>query len=218
VCASTAPPSFAPVLWAELIDAWGLSADEAASVDRREGTSCSACGAHLRSWGLAAAVLSSVEWSGSLRSWVETAPPCRLLEVNRAGDLTQWLSQLSRHELVEYPRVDMQHLPFAAGSWDLVVHSDTLEHIDDPCAGLRECRRVLVAGGSLCFTIPIVPGRLSRSRKGMVPSYHGTEAEPAYLVATEYGADFWVSVLRAGFSELRIVASQGHDAIALVAR
>lgn len=98
------------------------------------------------------------------------------------------------------------------------MHSDTLEHVDDPSAGLRECRRVLVAGGSLCFTIPIVPGRLSRSRKGMSPSYHGTEADSAYLVATEYGADFWVSVLGAGFSELRIVANQGPDAIALIAR
>jgi SAM-dependent methyltransferase len=211
-------PSFTPVLWPELIDAWGLSTEEAASVDRREGTSCGACGAHLRSWGLAAAVLACVESGGSLAEWVATAPSCRMLEINRAGDLTQWLARLPCHELVEYPQVDMRRLPYADSCFDLVVHSDTLEHVEDPSAGLRECRRVLDVGGSLCFTIPIIPGRLSRSRKGMPPSFHGTEAEPAYLVATEYGADFWVGVLAAGFSELRIVATQGTDAVALIAR
>jgi SAM-dependent methyltransferase len=218
VCASAAPPRFTPVLWEELVDAWGLSADEAASVDRREGTSCGMCGAHLRSWGLADALLSSVGWEGSLASWVASAPPCRLLEINQAGDLSEWLARMPNRELVEYPEVDMQHLPFADASWDLVVHSDTLEHVDDPIAALRECRRVLVAGGSLCFTIPIIPGRLTRSRRGMAPSFHGTERDPAYLVATEYGADFWVDILAAGFRELRIVVSQWPDAIALIAQ
>ena len=53
----------------------------------------------------------------------------------------------------------------ASGTYDLVVHSDTLEHVPDPVRALQECRRVLRPLGACCFTVPIVVGRLTRSHQ-----------------------------------------------------
>jgi SAM-dependent methyltransferase len=217
VCHAEDGTTSVPVLWPELVAEWELADDEAASVDRREGQSCSRCGIHLRSDGLAAAILKWAKWEGSLESWVASTPSLAVLEINKAGDLTPWLERLPGHRLVEYPDVDMQSLPFADSQWDLVVHSDTLEHVDDPVAGLKECRRVVSPAGAVCFTIPVIAGRLSRRRDGMAPSFHGSTDDRAYKVITEYGADFWASVLDAGFAEVRIVAPQWPDSFALIA-
>jgi SAM-dependent methyltransferase len=217
VCNGDGGTTSTPVLWPELIEEWGLSLVEARSVDRREGQSCVDCGTHLRSAGLAAAILKWVHWNGSLESWIASAPSLKVLEINRAGDLTPWLEKLPHHRLIEYPEFDMQHLPFADAQWDLIVHSDTLEHVDDPVAALRESRRVAARGGASCFTIPIIAGRLSRRRDELPPSFHGQAHDRAYKVITEYGADFWASVLDAGFDDVTIVARQWPDAIALIA-
>lgn len=45
-------------------------------------------------------------------------------------------------------------LPFADGSFDLVVCTETLEHVRDVQLLLSEVRRVLVAGGRLAVTTP----------------------------------------------------------------
>jgi hypothetical protein len=50
----------------------------------------------------------------------------------------------------------------------------------------------------------------------MPPSYHGSEAQPIYLVHTEYGADAWKHVIRAGFQECRIFSLEYPAALALV--
>jgi ubiquinone/menaquinone biosynthesis C-methylase UbiE len=108
-------------------------------------------------------------------------------------------------------------MPFESGTWDLIVHSDTIEHVDQPVAALRECRRLLHAGGRMCCTIPIVSGRLSRRRDGLVPSYHGSETDRIYRVVTEYGADFWVQLFDAGFTHLALDSLQWPDAVAITA-
>ncbi len=218
VCGVAAAREFRTVLWESLIREWELSEDEVRSIDIREGESCGACGTHLRSMALTTALLGAVGFDGWLEHWVSSQPPVRVLEINRAGDLTPWLSRLPNHLLVEFPEVDMHTLPFPDDHWDVVVHSDTLEHVEDPVLALAECRRVLRPAGSLCFTIPIVPRRMTRRRDGMSPSYHGSEEDPAYLVVTEYGADFWPTVLDAGFGNLQLVADYWPDAVALVAR
>jgi tRNA (mo5U34)-methyltransferase len=143
----------------------------------------------------------------------------RILEVNEAGSLTPFLARARGHRLARYPDVDIHALPFAEGSFDLVVHSETLEHVLRPVAALAECRRVLRPGGACAFTIPMVIDRLTASREGMQPSFHNNaeERDPALLVRTEYGADAWRHVVEAGFRECRIVALDSPGAIALVA-
>jgi SAM-dependent methyltransferase len=205
------------ILWPELIEEWTLDAQEAAYIDRQQGFHCVGCGANLRSMALAEAICSVV-WPGirPLSRLLKLRVDLRILEINRAGDLTQFLERVPRHVLAEYPAVDMHQLPYPPASFDLIVHSDTLEHIAEPVRGLREVRRVLRPRGATCFTIPIVVGRLTTNRDGKAPSFHGCERE--YLVVTEYGADAWTDALRAGFAECRLICIEYPAGLALVAR
>lgn len=47
---------------------------------------------------------------------------------------------------------DAQHLPFPEGSFDGIVCSEVLEHIEDPKMAIAEMRRVLKPGGFLVLT------------------------------------------------------------------
>jgi SAM-dependent methyltransferase len=211
----------ADVLWPELIDAWQLTPDESAYINIQQGTSCARCAANVRSQALARALLASLGAATSLAALLETsAPPaCRILEINEAGALTPWLSKFPGHVLARYPECDMTNMPFASEAFDFVVHSDTLEHVANPHKALEECFRVLVPGGRCLFTVPIILGRLSRSRAGLPPSYHGHAAcrEPDFMVHTEFGADVWRSVLECGFRTCGFVTFRYPSGIAIVA-
>ena len=130
----------------------------------------------------------------------------RILEINEAGNLTRFLKVFPRHQLVTYPESDMTKLDFSDETWDLVIHSETLEHVPEPLAGLKECHRILRRGGACIFTIPIIVGRMTRSRDGLKDSYHGDPKNPSpdYKVITEFGADAWTSVISAGYDSCRI--------------
>ncbi len=209
------------VLWQELIDDWCLSADEVAYVNRQQGRCCRSCNANLRSIALADAILDVCGFGGLFREFVERkeARDLVLLEINEAGTLSPLLSRLPGHRLLTYPEHDMMHLAMADAVADLVVHSDTLEHVPDPVRGLAECRRVLKDGGAVCFTVPVVVGRLTRTRRGLKPSYHGDVEDSGLdmLVHTEFGADVFATVFAAGFSKVTMNAIDYPSAIALTA-
>lgn len=207
------------VLSDALIRAWELSADEIEYVNRQQGLHCRSCSSTLRCMALASAIHRLYGWTGTFADFVrsERARALSVLEINEAGGLTSFLAALPARR-VRHPDVDMQALPFPDQTFDLVVHSDTLEHLPDPRAGLAECRRVLRTGGACAFTVPIIVARLTRSRANLPPSYHGTTADgDGYVVHTEFGADAWRVVLAAGFAECRIVALDSPAAHALVA-
>jgi SAM-dependent methyltransferase len=210
-----------PVLWPDLIAAWQLSPEETDYVDRQQGTYCVSCGNNLRAMALASAIIDALGCPGdTLTAFSETAGAIAVLEINRAANLTSVLRNLNGHRLVEYPEFDMEALPFDSGSFDLVVHSDTLEHVPHPVRGLMECRRVLRPGGACVFTIPIIAGRLSRRRDSLPPSYHGGPGVCAadQIVHTEFGADFWKIVCEAGFRQCTIHAFEFPTALAIIAR
>ena len=196
--------SFTEVLWKELIQSWQLSQKETDYINRQQGLCCKGCGSNLRSIALAKGILDSYGYRGLFSQFVESsqASHLRVLEVNEAGLLTPLLEKMPLYRLVCYPEFDMTRLNLESDSYDLVVHSDTLEHVDYPLSGLSECRRVLSDGGRCIFTIPIVTDRLSRSRAGLPKSFHGTSetAGNDLVVRTEFGADFWQLVLQAGFT------------------
>ena len=211
---------YVPELTDALIREWELSADEAAYVNRQQGLQCVRCGSTLRCMALATALLRHLDGAGTFAAFSASpaAQQLRVLEINEAGGVAPFLAKWPMHVFVNYPDVDMQRLPHADESFDLVVHSDTLEHVPDPVRGLSECRRVLREGGACVFTVPIIVGRLTRSREGRRPSYHGEAAKgDAYLVHTEFGADAWRWPLAAGFADCRIVSLEHPAAHALIA-
>ncbi len=211
---------FRKILWDELVQAWRLSASEREYIDRQQGLACRACGSNLRSMALALAICRCYGYSGTLARFVakRSNRGLRVLEINEAGGLTQFLSRLPKHGIGRYPQLDMMQMPYKDRSYDLVVHSDTLEHISQPVAALAECYRVLAAGGYCVFTVPVIVDRMTRSRAGLPPSYHGDSSQRAtdLVVQTEYGCDVWKHLILAGFQECRLIAAEFPSALAFV--
>jgi SAM-dependent methyltransferase len=157
---------------------------------------------------LAKAILSHLDSGKTLSKAAERFRyrSLRVLEINHAGNLTSYLSKFKRHTLLNYPEGDMMNLGYENETWDLIVHSQTLEHVPDPMVGLRETLRILRPGGACIFTIPIIVGRMSRSREALNHSFHGDpkNATADYRGVSEFGADAWTFVISAGFESCRI--------------
>lgn len=209
------------VLWDELISDWNLTTKEVEYVDKQQGLSCISCGNNLRSMALAKAILSHLGSKDLLKNTSERFKyrNHRILEINQAGNLSPYLSKFKRHTLLNYPEGDMMNLGYENETWDLIVHSETLEHVPDPLKGLKETFRILRKGGSCIFTIPIIVGRMTRSREGLKDSFHGDPKNVTddYRVVTEFGADAWTFVLSAGFESCKIHAMDFPAGIAMEA-
>ena len=68
------------------------------------------------------------------------------------GFLTLMAREQGGHWMVS--RADITRLPFADGSFDVVVCSEVLEHIADNRTAIAELIRVLKPGGNLAVTVP----------------------------------------------------------------
>jgi SAM-dependent methyltransferase len=91
-------------------------------------------------------------------------------------------------------RADVVALPFRAGAFDAVKATEILEHVPDPAAALRECARVLHAGGHLVMTAPFLE-RL-----------HGDPGDYARFTET-----MWARLLdEAGLRPVRIAPQGGY--------
>ncbi len=209
------------VLWPRLIAEWNLSSAEVSYIDRQQGTQCTHCGSNLRGIALANAIREAVSTPNTLADFVNTseARRLRILDIN-GSSLSHTLSVLPLYLRADYPSVDMQSMPYEDDQFDLVVHSDTLEHVPFPIEALRECGRVLSDDGCLCYTVPTIVGRLTRDREGLPPSYHGDSNQGGYdfMVHTEFGADAWTFPIRAGFASVNINTVSYPDATAITAR
>ncbi|UIL28707.1 class I SAM-dependent methyltransferase [Rhizobium leguminosarum] len=141
---------FSEVLWDGLTDEWQICEEERRYIDRQQGEQCIRCGSNLRSIALADGLRNVFSTDKTLSDFVASASSkASILEINEAGTLHSLLMKLPGHVFAEYPRVDMHALPFDAESFDVVVHSDTLEHVKNPVHALQECGRVLKTGGAL---------------------------------------------------------------------
>jgi SAM-dependent methyltransferase len=199
------------VLWPDLIQQWELSPDEVAYINLQQGFCCANCKNNLRTMTLAAAVTRAFGFAGTLKDFCRNEPRIQkltVIEINPAKNLSRFLQTLPKHALHSFPQLDMQRMSFVDSSIDVIIHSDTLEHVPDSKAALRESMRVLKPGGHLFYTVPIVIGRLTRTRGALPPSYHGKRGlnRDDCIVQTEYGADFWCEIFEAGFREVSLTS------------
>jgi SAM-dependent methyltransferase len=86
----------------------------------------------------------------------------------------------------------------ATASLDVVLCISVLEHLWDPLALLRECRRVVRAGGTCLFNVPSWRGKrfleYSAFRLGLSPKDEMDDHKAYYDVR-----DFWPLLVKAGF-------------------
>jgi len=219
-CCGSTNFNFQKVLWKELIEEWRISDYEVEYINRQQGEHCQDCGSNLRSQALAFAIMKCFAFTGIFKDFVKSVQfhDLKILEINEACHLTSFLKEMPGHNLKAYPELDMMSMDIADMSYDVVIHSDVLEHIKYPIRGLSECYRILKPNGYCAFTIPIIVDRLTISRVGMPPSYHGSgDNRPDYLVYTEYGCDAWKQVIQAGFQECRLFSTDYPAAQAMVA-
>ncbi len=131
-----------------------------------------------------------------------------IVELNSIGRMHPLLAHLPRLTYAEYPEQDIQALTYPDASFDLVLTSETLEHVPDFRRALAETRRILRIGGRHVFTVPLDP-RLerTRSRDGMTPIHHGRGGGPYGLITrrndmlayTDFGLDVPDLLREAGF-------------------
>ena len=218
VCGTNGQYRWRPIIRPWLAHQWKLNRDQLTKINIQQGHECTGCGQNLRVRALARAIAHVLHVDPPLASGVQSVAGLRVLEINPAGGLADYLKCADKHQLTGYPGVDMQRLPFPDGSFDVVVHSDTLEHVPDATQGLRECLRV-AGSGWVVFTTPVLVGRLSRKRPTYWPfsSYHGGDTGRS-LVHHEFGADLWVNALEAGAGTVVFDARDFPYAIAIACR
>jgi SAM-dependent methyltransferase len=191
---------FRPVLDDHLASTWDLTSRLRTLFDQREGHFCVNCGMSRR--------VRMILWS--IKKLFPDVRSIRVLHLNQINGLSGFLqsaglvetfydsTQPAGAERDGFINQDMQHLQFESGQFDLVVHSETLEHLRQYNRALEECHRVLKPGGVQIYSIPLIRKRATRQRiqldeagnhlNSLQPSYHGLGQD--YQVVWEFGGDY----------------------------
>jgi len=178
----------------------------------------------------ASAIHLVIGWA--LRDHVPDLAGCNVCELSARGPLAEFLKRTAKSAaLSEYfadaePGAyrngvrceDVQRLSYADASFDLVTHTEVLEHVPDDARAFAELHRVLRPGGTMLFTVPLYGGyptiERARLRNGdvehlMEPAYHIDPLRGAGILAfRDYGLDIVERLRAAGFAEASVVTSQ----------
>ena len=219
----------------DLRSAWGDTA-VADAYTRRESMFCRHCCASRRVRRFAEVLLAL--YGPDLPSVADLVSDDRfrrlnVAEINAIGSMGSLHAQLSRLPRLAYSEYrgpdrlgemvdgarneDVSRLTYPDAVFDLLLSSDTLEHVPDFGAALREIRRVLKPGGRHLFTVPIVASRPTTETRASVgpggevihhlpPLYHGRGAGiyrhvpvgADLLTFTEFGRDLVEHIREAG--------------------
>jgi SAM-dependent methyltransferase len=225
-------------LWPALVAEWGLSPEWVRYLDEREGRRCGFCQSTLRDRQLAQGILQASSdmagvQAGSLKTLCKQTPfrALTIAEINAAGCLHRFFTCLPNLYYSEFgstsadvPAQDLMALSYTDAMFDLVITSETLEHVPDLHRALAEIRRVLKPGGMHVFTVPVVgDGRKTRRRASLAngeviyhlpPSYHGAPGKAAsdFLVFYEFGSDFFQECAASGF-DIQLLKDETNPAL-----
>jgi SAM-dependent methyltransferase len=183
----------------------------------------------IRCAGCSAGVVQlSIGWA--LRESFGALDACDACELSARGALSAHLRRTARsvatseyfagvapgsyHEGVRCE--DVHRLTYADESFDLVTHTEVLEHVPDDARALTELLRVLRPGGTMIFTVPMHEGahtiERARIRDGEIehllePVHHADPLQPEGILAfRDYGRDILERLRAAGFVDARILA------------
>lgn len=214
---------------------------------RRESLLCAWCNSSLRVRCLAAAAVALFGGPGMSFAQLLERPSFRRLDVaemnpiGSADSLHRMLLRLPKLAYSSYSgraglgqivggvrNEDLCNLTYPDGSFDLLLSSDTLEHVPDVDRAIAETLRVLRPGGVHLFTVPLVatrPGSLRRAvmrdeqvEHELPPRYHGRgsgafrflPAGDDLLTFSEFGGDLAGRLEKAGF-EVEVLQPLGED-------
>lgn len=167
----------------------------------------------------------------ALRAHVPDLADCDAYELSARGPLVDYLRRSARSAtLSEYlPELppgserdgvrseDVQRLTFADASFDLVTHTEVLEHVPDDARAFAELHRVLRPRGVMLFTVPLHGGEHTVERASLrdgtiehllPPAYHTDPLRggTGILAFRDYGRDILERVRAAGFAEAFLYA------------
>lgn len=156
---------------------------------------------------------------------------CDACELSARGPLAAYLRRRARSvALSEYfadapsgtlrdgvRNEDVQRLGYADASFDLITHTEVLEHVPDDARALAELRRVLRPGGLMIFTVPLHDGECTVERARLRDGVTEHLREPVYhtdplrggrgiLAFRDYGSDILDRLRSAGFIDARLVS------------
>jgi len=209
----------ATIITPQLKEAWGISDWLVDAFNRKESMFCDSCGSSLRVRRLAAVLVQTFAEisSPSCKSFAQLLENRKFLElkiaeINACGGLhsylkahpnlyySEWLRRAGPGQVEDGVRCeDLQCLTYPDDYFDIVLTSETLEHVPDPDKAWSEIHRVLKAGGWHIFTIPIIPSQKATVTRAKLVNgnreaylklvYHGAWGDENMVVYTDFGMD-----------------------------
>ena len=246
-CGRVGPRPLEPRLMAPaLVRLWNLSPELTRAFVEKESGFCGGCGSNLRARRLARAILEQVAPDDPsircLDDWWSRPEACqwRVALFNAIPGLDRIAARHAGPHLLrcEYEpsatddptirREDLTALKLEAGSLDLVVTSETLEHVPNLDQAWAELHRVLRPGGWHVFTVPQRPdqaltiprARLDRAGRieslNGLPLLHHPGGDWGWPVFTEFGLDLGDLLAQAGFEATLRFGPVSHRDVAQV--
>lgn len=170
-----------------------------------------------------------------LRERVRDLGACDVCELSARGPLAAFLKRHARSAaLSEYVSgtapgtlrsgvrcEDVQRLTYGDASFDVVTHTEVLEHVPDDRRAFAELRRVLKPQGVMLFTVPLDGRSRTVERARLLDGgidyikpavYHGDPLRggAGILAFRDYGSDVVGRLLDAGFARAWIQAPSPH--------
>lgn len=170
----------------------------------------------------------------ALRDYVPHLDACDACELSARGPLVAFLRRRAQSLATSeyFPNApsgslrdgvrceDVQYLSYADASFDLVTHTEVLEHVADDARAFAELFRVLRPGGRMIFSVPIHDGahtiERARLRQGRIehllePVYHLDPLRGQGILAfRDYARDILDRLRDAGYVDCAVVRIEGR--------